>query len=508
MSLTTDPRLSEIVSLDQVDHFLIHQADQVVVLLQDSRSGIPAGHKIARSDIQPGQPVLKYGEPIGIASQLIKAGQWVHTHNLTSALTGTLTVSAHAAPQAPKVPIVPGRSQSFNGFVRSDGQVGIRNEIWLIPTVGCVNQTAMQLAEYGRSRLREIKLRQPDCPVDTVMAWIHPWGCSQLGDDLNQTRQILQSLTLHPNAGGVLVLGLGCENNQLDTFRKTLAPYDDQRIRFLQAQDVSDELAAGRQLIDSLILTAMRDRREPCTLDHLTIGLKCGGSDGFSGLTANPLLGRVSEWLVAQGGSALLTEIPEMFGAEQILLARTADHEVADALAALLQSFRDEYTRLGQPVDKNPSPGNQAGGLTTLEDKSLGCTQKAGLCLINDVLPYAGRRRRQGLSIIAGPGNDAIACTALAAAGAHMILFTTGLGTPLGGPVPTVKIASTDQLADYKPHWIDFSAGTLLDRSASVHQQTDSALIRLLIDIANGQETKNEHNGYREISLIKQGVIL
>ncbi|MDD2578552.1 MAG: altronate dehydratase family protein [Eubacteriales bacterium] len=507
MSTTADPRLNEIVSLDQVDHCLIHDDDQVVVLLQDSPGGIPAGHKIARSDIRPGQPIRKYGEPIGVATRPIRSGQWVHTHNLISGLSERLDVPDLQTAHAPEIRSFPGLPQTFNGFVRNNGQVGVRNEIWVIPTVGCVNQTANLLAEYGRSCLNHIRQESPDSQIDTVTAWTHPWGCSQLGDDLNQTRQLLQSLTLHPNAGGVLVLGLGCENNQLDEFRDTLPPYDPQRVRFLQAQDVSDELAAGRDLIDQLIRTASEDRREACSFEHLTIGLKCGGSDGFSGLTANPLLGRVSEWLISQGGSALLTEVPEMFGADQVLLARTADHEVAKALAGLLQSYRDEYTRHGQPVDKNPSPGNQAGGLSTLEDKSLGCTQKAGRSLITDVLPYAGRRRRQGLSVVAGPGNDAIACTALAAAGAQIILFTTGRGTPLGGPVPTMKIASTDQLAQLKPHWIDFSAGSILGRNGA-DPEMDAAMIRQMIDVTNGRKAKNEQNGYREISLLKQGVIL
>lgn len=486
---------------------LIHPADNVLVNVGRAGGDIPLGHKAARAAIRAGDPIIKYGDPIGLASRDIAAGEWVHVHNMQTNLavereytwnppgnSGPAAVAAHAG-------LFP---ETFAGYRRADGQAGIRNEIWIIPTVGCVNQTAAKLA----SRAQAMIDRGQWTGVDGAYCFTHPYGCSQLGEDHAQTRRILADLARHPNAGGVLILGLGCENNQISGFQEELGAYDPQRTGFLAVQDVSDELDAGMVILNRLAAVAGRDARQPCPLRDLVVGLKCGGSDAFSGLTANPLLGRFSEGLTSRGGSAVLTEIPEMFGAEHLLLNRAASQDVFDRLNRLVRDFRDYYTRHGLPVYENPSPGNKAGGITTLEEKSLGCTQKAGLAAVADVIRYGGRVRGSGLTILEGPGNDIVACTALAAAGAQLILFTTGRGTPLGGPVPTLKIASNQALAAAKPHWIDLDASPALAGQDS-RDALDAALVQMVIDLAEGRRlTRNEQNDYREIAIFKDGVTL
>lgn len=495
-----------IFSVDPEKHLLVNPLDNVVVALDKVDGSIPAGHKIARSAIAAGEPVVKYGDPIGTATADIQPGEWVHSHNMKTALSEkqTFTYQPDNRPMPDRKNL--SDRTTFAGYDRPDGRAGTRNEIWIVPTVGCVNRTAEKLAEFGRRQLEVVN--KETVSVDTVSAWTHAFGCSQLGDDHAMTRQILLDLVKHPNAGGVLVIGLGCENNQVDTFREMLGSYDENRVKFLVTQDASDEIAEGQKLISELIEMAGADRRTDCSLSKLIIGLKCGGSDAFSGLTANPLLGRFSEWLIQAGGSSILTEVPEMFGAEHILLNRATEKSVYDQLTDLLQDFRDYYTRYGQPVYENPSPGNKAGGITTLEEKSLGCTQKAGQSPVCDVLKYGDCVQKQGLTVLEGPGNDIVACTALAAAGAQIILFTTGRGTPLGGPVPTLKIASNRALAEYKSNWIDFDASPAL-AGEKAWSDVDKAFIELILKVADGTKlARNEENDYREIALFKQGVIL
>ncbi|HBP37922.1 MAG TPA: altronate hydrolase [Clostridiales bacterium] len=489
---------------------LIHPADNVQVVLDRPENGVPVGHKIARQAIPAGSPVIKYGDPIGIARQDIADGEWVHTHNLRSGLSAAYESAPTLAGrfEQPRQPADADSGDkaaaSFDGYLRRDGQVGIRNEIWIIPTVGCVNHTAEKLAALGQARLAAGAWNG----VDGVYCFPHPYGCSQLGADHAQTRRILADLIGHPNAGGVLVLGLGCENNQISGLQEELGSWDPDRVAFLAAQDVPDELGAGIVLLERLAAHCASSGRQSCPWSSLVIGLKCGASDAFSGLTANPLLGRLTDRLAGAGARVLLTEVPEMFGAEHLLLGRAASPEIHSRLDRLFRDFRDYYTRHGQPVDENPSPGNKAGGITTLAEKSLGCTQKAGQATVEDVIRYGGRVRRPGLTILEGPGNDPVACTALAAAGAQLILFTTGRGNPLGGPVPTLKISSNQQLADRKPHWIDLDAGpALLGQSA--RDQLDQELLRLVLAVAGGQsQTRSEINGYREIAIFKDGVTL
>ncbi len=493
----------------------IHPADNASVLVGPPIGGLPTGHKVALRAIRSGESIIKYGDPIGFASQDIAAGEWIHTHNLKTSLNNADFLSGQVQ-KATDPAVDPHRTESaasenhpantgfFNGYCRPDGQVGLRNEIWIIPTVGCVNKTVEHLARYGQAQIAAGIWPG----IDGVYGFTHPYGCSQLGDDHNKTRQILADLARHPNAGAVLIVGLGCENNQIDGLKAEIGSYDPDRIAFFATQEVDDEEETGHELLGKLAEYARQFVRQPCSCDKLVVGLKCGGSDAFSGLTANPLLGRFSDWLTAAGGSTLLTEVPEMFGAEHLLLRRAADPDVFQRLDKLFADFRTYYTQHGLPVYENPSPGNKAGGITTLEEKSLGCTQKAGSSPIVDVIRYGSRIRKPGLTILEGPGNDIVASTALVAAGAQIILFTTGRGTPLGSPVPTLKISSNTMLAGKKPHWIDLDAGQVL-LSPAKREETDQQLVNLVIRIASGEiQARNETNDYREIAIFKNGVTL
>ena len=488
---------------------LVHPDDNVATLVQPVVAGatvlfaersvialcdMPSGHKVAIKAIAAGEPVTKFGFPIGTARADIAIGAHVHTNNLKTALDGTLDY--RFAPLMPVAPGLPAETATFQGYVRADGRVGTRNEIWVLPTVGCVARTASRIAALAEAA--------QDGAVDGVYAFTHPFGCSQLGDDLAGTRRILAALACHPNAGGVLIVGLGCESNQIDALLAEIPEPRRASIRTLSTQVAGDEIDEGVALVTELIEQA-RARRSTVGIDTLVLGLKCGGSDGLSGLTANPLVGRMSDRVVDAGGAVLLTEVPEMFGAEQLLMDRSADKGVFDRTVKMVNNFKRYFLDHGEPVSENPSPGNLAGGITTLEEKSLGAVQKAGRAIVSDVLPYGGRVGTAGLSLLEAPGNDAVSCTALAAAGATVILFTTGRGTPLGFPVPTIKIASNSGLATRKPGWIDLDAGAVLERGFAA---VAGDLLDTLCDIASGASTAAERNGEREIAIWKRGVTL
>ena len=471
----------------------IHPRDNVAVCLK-AQGEIPAGHKMALCDIPEGGEVIKYGCRIGLARCNIHKGEWVHTHNLRSALRVHEEYVYHPAECA-----LPGRTpRTFRGFVRADGRVGIRNEIWILPTVGCVGKAAQSLARQAREYLHG--------SVTDVLAFEHPYGCSQLGDDQENTRQALAALACHPNAGGVLVLGLGCENSGVEEIRKRMENCDPQRVKFLVCQDADDEMAEGLALLHELIDRAAKDVRQEVEEDKLVLGLKCGGSDGFSGLTANPVIGALSDRIVACGGASLLTEVPEMFGAETLLMDRCKDEATFRKAVDLINNFKEYFIRHGQEVYENPSPGNKAGGITTLEDKSLGCTQKGGTAEVRDVLRYCEPVTEKGLNLVQGPGNDLCAITALMAAGAQMVLFTTGRGTPVGAPIPTVKVSTNTPLAEKKRDWIDFNAG-ILAQGADM-QETTEVFFKKLLAIASGERTQSEMHDYREIAIFKDGVTL
>lgn len=491
---------------------LIHPNDNIAVALEPLAAGtaiqvngrsltlaadIPAGHKFALRTLAEGEPVMKYGQPMGRATRAIQPGEWVHVHNVRTNLTGTLEYS-YAPALTPVSPVHDGLT--FDGFLRPGGDVGVRNEIWILPTVGCVNDIAQTLVR----RFREQGLPEN---VDGVHAFTHPFGCSELGEDHVNTQKILAGLACHPNAGGVLVIGLGCENNHIAAFRRALGDDAPRHLRFMAAQESTDEFAEGLHLLGELAREASRAKREPVPLARLRVGLKCGGSDGFSGLTANPLLGVFSDELIRRGGATVLTEVPEMFGAEPLFMNHCLTPEIFAACAKMLNDFKDYFLHHGQPVYENPSAGNKDGGITTLEEKSLGCLQKGGTAPIVDVLQYGGRLTRPGLSLLDGPGNDLVSVTALAAAGVHLILFTTGRGTPFGGPVPTVKVATNSPLAARKPHWIDFDAGRLLRGETMADLARE--LLQRVIETASGRRLAcNEINGCREIAIFKDGVTL
>lgn len=457
-----------------MEYFVIHPSDTVGVLPE-------TGQKYALRDIGKGEAVIKYGFPIGIASADIRAGEWIHSHNLKTALTG-----AREYRYQPEIPSLPAKAPAeISAYIRKNGEIGIRNDIWIVNTVGCVNQTATRLSA-----------------LTGAFSFPHPFGCSQLGDDHRRTQLILRGLIRHPNAGGVLVLGLGCENNNISALRQVLGDLDESRVRFLNTQDCTDEIEEGVRQIRELERIAADDRREPVPVSKLKVGLKCGGSDGLSGITANPLVGRFTDTLVSMGGTAVLTEVPEMFGAEELLLRRCVNENVFDSAVKLINDYKDYFMRHGQPVSENPSPGNKAGGITTLEEKSLGCVQKGGLAPVTAVLDYGDFVNSPGLNLLNGPGNDIAAITNLTAVGCHMILFTTGRGTPLGAPVPTVKISTNSVLSEKKSQWIDFDAGS------SLHCACDEVFFRKVLSVASGAPTRNEQNGYREISIYKDGVTL
>lgn len=458
---------------------------------------VPKGHKILTKPVSRGEDVYKFGYSIGKALEDLRPGTWVHTHNLRTGLGAILDYRYEPVPP-PQFPESL-KDRTFQGYVRANGEIGIRNEIWIINTVGCINKTCEILARRGGTMV--------EGRVDGVFHFAHPFGCSQLGDDLRHTQKLLASLVNHPNAAGVLVVGLGCENNQIESFRRAIGDYDPRRVKFMKSQEEEDELETGLALIEELAAFAESCVRQPVPVSRLKLGLKCGGSDGLSGITANPLVGAVSDRLIASGGTAILTEVPEMFGAETILMNRAADERVFGDIVSLINDFKQYFIRHGQEIYENPSPGNKSGGITTLEEKSLGCTQKGGHAAVTDVVAYGGRVRKPGLNLLEAPGNDLVSVTALSAAGAHIVLFTTGRGTPFGGPVPTVKISTNSELAERKKNWIDFDAGRLLD--GKTMPELADELWDYLIRLASGEvRTLNEQNGFREIAIFKDGVIL
>ena len=487
----------------------IHPADMVAVALKPLKAGetvswgageitlkedLPMGHKAALREIRKGEAVIKYGYPIGEATEDIAAGSHVHTHNLRTLLAGEQEYEWHPArPAQEKMPAV-----TFLGYPREKGKPGIRNELWILPTVGCVNDVAKALARDAQ--------RLAGGAVEGVYAFTHPYGCSQLGDDQDNTRKALAALATHPNAGGVLLLGLGCENSGIAQIKPYMGDYDESRVRFLVCQECEDEHEAGMKLLEELAERMRRDGRKPCPADQLTVGLKCGGSDGLSGITANPTIGVFSDRLTAMGGTTILTEVPEMFGAETILMGRCENEELFRKTVRLINDFKAYFESSNMPVYENPSPGNKAGGITTLEDKALGCTQKSGSSAVKGVLAYGERAEAAGLNLLSAPGNDLVASTALAISGAQLVLFSTGRGTPFGCPVPTVKIASNTPLAEKKRNWIDFDAGRLLaDRTL---EELGQELLEKVMRIASGEKTRGEENGFHDLAIFKKGITL
>lgn len=484
---------------------IINPLDNVAVALCDLQKGgiyegvtlkedITKGHKFTLRDVKKGENIVKYGNPIACALQDIPQGSHVHTHNVKTNLSENLEYSYNKVAAELKA----AKPRKVSVYERANGDVGIRNELWVIPTVGCVNGQAKLIVETFREKYGEKGF-------DGIFTYTHPYGCSQLGDDHERTKLILQKIVKHPNAGGVLVLGLGCENNQMAQFKEGLGKIDESRIKFLVCQEVGDEIKEGVKLCRKIADIIKGDKRVERDISCLKVGLKCGGSDGLSGITANPLVGMFSDYIVAAGGTTVLSEVPEMFGAEQLLMNRAKDKSTFEKVVKLINDFKDYFRKNGQTVYENPSPGNKAGGITTLEDKSLGCTQKSGSGPVEDVVFDDGYVTKKGLNLLNGPGNDMCAVTNIAAAGCHLVLFTTGRGTPFGGFVPTLKIATNSDLAKNKSGWIDFNAGAVLESDFNTQLEK---LIDLIVDTVNGKPAKNEINNTKEIAIFKTGVTL
>ena len=491
----------------------INPADNVAVAIRDVSAGsrfdvdgmevmvldaVPAGHKVALRDMPQGENVVKYGFPIGHLVSAVPQGGLVDHNNLKTNLEGLLEyVYEPDLKDVERTQV----TSFFKGYRRKDGRAGVRNELWIIPTVGCVNGVVQNIQKRFEKEISSYP------SIEKVVAFPHNYGCSQLGDDHENTRNILADMVHHPNAAGVLVVGLGCENNQLGAFRELVGEVDQTRVRFMESQKIQgDEVEYGLDLLREIAMAAKDDVREPIPVSELKVGLKCGGSDGFSGITANPLLGRFSDWLVSQGGTTVLTEVPEMFGAETLLMARCQDEGTFDKTVRLINDFKAYFIKNDQPVYENPSPGNKAGGISTLEEKSLGCTQKSGSSIVRDVLLYGERLKTKGLNLLSAPGNDLVASTALAAAGCQIVLFTTGRGTPFGTFVPTAKISTNSALSAAKPGWIDFNAGAILEGVPV--EEVDKAFMDFVVDVASGVPVNNEDSGYSEIAIFKSGVTL
>lgn len=487
----------------------IHPSDKVAVALCPLPAGtvvsienkeitlaedIPQGHKFVLENLAENEPVIKYGYPIGITKEPVKKGAWIHVHNMKTALGDLLTYTY----EKQDISLAPTQERFFQGYRRADGKAGVRNEIWIIPTVGCVNNVATAIERRAQALISG--------SIDAIAAFVHPYGCSQMGDDQENTRRILADLVNHPNAGGVLVLGLGCENSNIEELKKHIGPYDERRVKFLVSQESDDEIEDALTLIKELIDYAGAMKREPINCNELIIGMKCGGSDGLSGITANPAVGAFSDLLISKGGTTILTEVPEMFGAETLLMNRCENEDLFNKTVDLINNFKNYFKSHNQTIYENPSPGNKKGGISTLEDKSMGCTQKSGSAPVRGVLSYGEPVKEKGLNLLSAPGNDLVASTALAASGAHIVLFTTGRGTPFASPVPTVKISSNSALYHKKGNWIDFNCGELVEGTdlASLRDK----LFDYVIAVASGEEVKSEKAGFHDMAIFKQGVTL
>ena len=496
--------MKEFIKINECDNVIIALRDykkDEVIDLEDAKitllEDINRGHKIAIKNINKGENIVKYGLPIGYALEDIKIGSWVHTHNTKTNLKDLNTYSYTPKFTDRKLDL---EDIKVNVYKRKNGDVGVRNELWIVPTVGCVNGIAQRIKDAFLAEVGELE-------IDNINVLTHNYGCSQLGEDHVNTRIILQNTVKHPNAGGVLVLGLGCENNQVAEFERTLGEYDSERVKFLISQDVEDEIEAGKDILLALYNKMKNDKREEASISTINFGLECGGSDGLSGITANPMLGYFSDYIIALGGTTVLTEVPEMFGAETLLMERCKDEETFEKCVHMINDFKEYFIKNGQEIYENPSPGNKKGGITTLEDKSLGCTQKSGTSKVIDVLKYGEVLREKGLNLLSAPGNDLVATTALAAAKCHLVLFTTGRGNPYGGYVPTVKISTNTQLYEKKRKWIDFNAGRIVTENMSFEEITKE-FIDYIVSVINGEKTNNEKNRFQEIAIFKSGVTL
>lgn len=470
---------------------------ETITLLDD----IPNAHKIALKDFETGEAVRKYDNIIGYASKPIKKGEWIHSHNEVTGLGKSKEYTYDFNP----ISIFPGESdKTFMGYDRADGGAGIRNHLAIISTVFCANGPLRKLA-----RMAEAKYPATE-NFDGIIAFDQEFGCSQTGKDLVTTCKIIAGIAKNANFGGVLLVSNGCEMAIPSVLEQYMGDYDKKRIRTLTLQEVEDEFTAGMELIDEIMEEMKDDKRTPININRLHIAMNCGGSDGYSGITANTLLGTLCDTLVKEGAIMNMTEVPEMMGAEHILMNRAADKSIFDDIVKMMYDYDAYFARYGEKAADNPTQGNKAGGLTTLEEKSLGCIQKGGHCAVMEVLEYGERATKNGFVLVSGPGNDLAGVSGQIAAGAVLTIFTTGRGTPCGFAGPTFRLASNTALATRKSNWIDYDAGRLLTaKTPEEVEALNKELYDAIMATVNGQyRTRTEENGYYILGALKDGVTL
>jgi len=457
-------------------------------------ASIPAGHKAAASDIAAGSPVRRYNQIIGFATRDIRAGEHVHLHNM--AMRDFERDHAFCADVKPQRPM--SETLTFNGIVRSDGQVATRNYIGVISSVNCSATVCRQIADAFRGdALRDY----PN--VDGVVSITHKSGCGMAsqGEAVDLLRRVTAGYLRHPNFAAVLFIGLGCESNQVSALLGAENLAESDRLRAMTIQELGgtrSTIERGIALVRELLPTANAVRREPVPVSHITVGLQCGGSDGYSGITANPALGAAMDLLVAHGGTAILSETPEIYGAEHLLTRRAVSREVGEKLVARIRWWEDYTQRLGGEMNNNPSPGNKAGGLTTILEKSLGAVAKAGSSNLADVVEYAQPVTAHGLVFMDTPGYDPVSATGQVAGGANLICFTTGRGSVYGcKPAPSLKLATNSLMYRRMSEDMDINCGTILEGGMSV-QQAGEQIFRRIIEVASGGRTMSEMHGFGE----------
>ncbi len=471
-----------------------------VIALQES---IPMGHKAALCGIPRGGSVYKYAQVIGRARRPIECGEWVHVHNLELAHgQGTLEYAVES-PRPPELP--DGLPRMFLGYRRGDGRVGTRNHVVVVPTSNCSSHVCERIAEEVR--------KEAEDGVDGVFAVPHTDGCAQhTGPDIEQLERTLKGIIAHPNVCAALVVALGCEVNSLTRYcgpgMETIYGKPAAALEIQASGGTVKAVAAGVAKVHSLVEAAASCPRTEEPVGHLTIGLNCGGSDAFSGISANPALGYASDLLVGAGGTVVLAETPEIYGAEQVLTRRAADIKTGKELVRIIERYCEYAARFGATMDSNPAPGNLRGGITNIVEKSLGAVMKGGTTTLNGVIDYAERIAGKGLIVMDTPGYDPVSITGLAAGGCNLIAFTTGRGSGIGFPiVPVLKIASNSRIFRLMADNMDVNAGDILDGNSDIREK-GIEIYRQIVRAASGERTRSEILGHREFAPWRIGPVM
>lgn len=494
--------ISPVIRLNPIDDVVIARRQLMLGTILQEEGGlriaamIPAGHKMATRDIAQGESVKRYGQIIGVASQPIKAGQHVHTHNLSmSDFSRTHAFGVDVKPDD----YVPSPA-TFMGIVRPDGRVATRNYIGVLTSVNCSATAARAIADHFRRDVHPEALAEfPN--VDGVVALTHGLGCAvdALGEPLQILRRTLAGYAKHPNFAAVLIVGLGCETNQISGLLEAHDLKENEYFHTFTIQETggtAKTVAHGIEKIKRMLPEANAVEREPVSASHLTLGLQCGGSDGYSGITANPALGAAVDLLVRHGGTAILSETPEIYGAEHLLTRRAVSSEVGEKLLARIDWWEEYCAKNGAEMNNNPSAGNKAGGLTTILEKSLGAVAKGGTSNLVDVYEYAETVTAKGLVFMDTPGYDPISATGQVAGGANVICFTTGRGSAYGcAPSPSLKLSTNTALWQRQEEDIDINCGAIAD-GLSTPQRIGEEFFQMILDAASGRKTKSELHGY------------